>query len=302
MTSYCANCVEPLSQQVSRWHVGGREYFLYKCNTCELIQLSNVAKRISKNLYANVSTDKYIKEVNPQLRLIYSLSFGKRILNAYNRLCYQSRYSQVSSYRQSGQVLDIGCADGQFLEFFSTDWQLWGVEVNKDFVSRFKKRLPSAKIYTGKIEEFKGKNSSFDVITLWHVFEHLENPHQIMRKIHKLLKPGGLLFIEVPHGNSIVRKLFGSEWQLLMFPQHLFFWTTTAWNYLAKRHDFKILTTKYLGIVSSGPASMANFLRRTHLSSHIASFLGLASLPIWMLVSFIFYTQRDNVLVVFRKK
>lgn len=297
---YCANCQTRLTSVVLQGSKANHRYTLYRCSHCELIQLSS-RKAVSTNLYAEVSTDAYIKRVNPQLRFIYGVPLGKKLLHWYNNLCYKARFWQVRRFKKSGHLLDIGSGNGQFLHFFGPMWQLSGVEVNRDFVKISQELVPSAKIYAGKFERFKSKPASYDVITLWHVFEHLDNPLTVMKKIYRLLKPGGLLFVEVPQGNSLLRKLFSNDWQLLMFPQHLYFWTAASLRYLAKQTKFTIVSLTYLGFISSGPASTANFLRRARFPSFFATLIGLMTLPMWIGISVVFYSGRDNVLVVLKK-
>ena len=111
---------------------------------------------------------------------------------------------------RSLNVLDVGCGRGEFLrEFSRVGAKCTGIDI-ADF--RFI-HVP------GKIEFFQGDlltspfiDGSFDVISFWHVLEHLPEPEKIIAKSMKLLRAGGVLAIEVPNFDSFQARCFRSEW------------------------------------------------------------------------------------------
>ena len=96
------------------------------------------------------------------------------------------------------KILDIGGAEGFFLnriskEFDKTNLEM--IEPSSEYVKQARKNLSKAKIKTGVIEEQKLISNSYDLITLRHVFEHLQNPKEILHIIHKALKKSALLHL-----------------------------------------------------------------------------------------------------------
>lgn len=116
-----------------------------------------------------------------------------------------------------GNLLDIGAGTGDFLKHAKQNgWKINGVEPNKgarELASKKGIELES------NIDDFKGK--TFEVITLWHVLEHLPNLEETLDEIENLLKPSGILIIAVPNFNSYDAKYYKTFWAAFDVPRHL---------------------------------------------------------------------------------
>jgi len=116
-----------------------------------------------------------------------------------------------------GSLLDIGAGTGDFLKVAKEiGWQVQGMEPNKNAV-----KLASEKGIELKcsLNDFDGKQ--FDVITLWHVLEHIPNLEETIIKLSKLVKPNGTLIIAVPNFKSFDAKHYGKFWAAFDVPRHL---------------------------------------------------------------------------------
>ncbi len=116
-----------------------------------------------------------------------------------------------------GSLLDIGAGTGEFLKIAKDKgWSVQGVEVNK-----------KAREFASKKEVVLYENldtvlgSQFDVVSLWHVLEHLPNLKDTVTKIESLVKPGGTLLIAVPNFNSLDAKHYKEFWAAYDVPRHL---------------------------------------------------------------------------------
>mgnify|MGYP000513018722 CR=1 FL=1 len=116
-----------------------------------------------------------------------------------------------------GCLLDVGCGTGAFLKIMHDNgWDTCGVEPN----SKARNHVASLGINVQtSLQDLK--NKSFDVITLWHVLEHLPNLYEAVNQIKMLLKPGGFLIIAVPNFNSFDANYFQSYWAAYDVPRHL---------------------------------------------------------------------------------
>ena len=116
------------------------------------------------------------------------------------------RVEMLKSYCTGKNILDFGCGFGGYLKGISSVVES-AVGVELGLTER--KFLKSAGFtVTEKIDEYE---KTFDVITLFHVFEHLAEPRSWLKKFARYLKQGGLLFIEVPNGNDALLSLYGSK-------------------------------------------------------------------------------------------
>lgn len=124
--------------------------------------------------------------------------------------------------KKKDKVLDIGCGDGSFLEALNAtvNIEMHGLEMEGESANRCARK----KDIHLTVEAFKKdlfKPNSFDVVSLIHVFEHLPYPRNTILELNKIVKPNGLLFIEIPNINSLQFKLFKSNWFHLDPPRHL---------------------------------------------------------------------------------
>lgn len=136
-----------------------------------------------------------------------------------------------------GSLLDIGAGTGDFLHSAKqNNWKVSGVEVNEK-ARTFAKNKEI--ILSEKLEDYVGKQ--FDVITLWHVLEHLPNLDESIKTIESLIKPGGILIIAVPNFRSYDALKFGRFWAAYDAPRHLWHFSRKAMTQLFSE---KLVLTK----------------------------------------------------------
>lgn len=129
---------------------------------------------------------------------------------------------------QKGTLLDIGAGTGDFL--FSAQkigWKVAGIEVNEKA-----QKLALDKGIKLKNDLHSFKDEQFDVVTLWHVLEHLPNLNETISKIESLVKPEGTLIIAVPNFNSFDARYYKSFWAAFDVPRHLWHFSKESMNQL----------------------------------------------------------------------
>ena len=138
-----------------------------------------------------------------------------------------------------GTLLDIGAGTGNFCETSKQNsWEVYGVEPSE------KAREVAAKkniFLHQSIEDFKGQQ--FDVVTLWHVLEHLPDLENTITAIQKLLKPKGVLIVAVPNFNSFDAKHYKRFWAAYDVPRHLWHFSQNSMSQLFSE-NMKLLKTK----------------------------------------------------------
>lgn len=147
--------------------------------------------------------------------------------------------------KEEKKLLDIGCGTGDFLAACKINgYNVCGVEPNEK----------ANKIATKKIGETVYKNlvdineSNFDVITLWHVLEHVPNLEDYIIKIKNLLKPNGILIIAVPNFKSFDANYYKQYWAAFDVPRHLWHFSKNSIQTIFLKHQInliKILPMKF---------------------------------------------------------
>lgn len=129
----------------------------------------------------------------------------------------------VEQFCTSGTLLDVGCGTGVFLEEMqmSGHWHLQGIEPTVSAADYVRKRF-GIPVLNAQIEHVDLPANTFDVITMWNVFEHLEDPPLVIQKIYRSLKYGGVVIVAVPNYESVSRVIFGKYWCGWDLPRHLF--------------------------------------------------------------------------------
>lgn len=141
----------------------------------------------------------------------------------------------VKDRHPSGSLLDVGCGTGLLLTVARTrGYTVQGIEFSA-YASHFAREHHALKVTTGTISSAAtSMNERFDVITLNHVLEHLEDPRADLITLRGLLAPGGTLVIGVPNFASAFRLVLGSRWPSLLPLEHLWHFTPDSLTSLLK--------------------------------------------------------------------
>lgn len=127
---------------------------------------------------------------------------------------------------QKGKILDIGCSYGFFLETAKKrKWDIYGVEINPTSGSYAKNKFGPDHIFVGKLENSHFKTRSFDVIALWDVVEHTDNPVVFLEEVKKFLKTDGIICIQSPNIDSFIARLKRERWDWLPPGDHIYYFT-----------------------------------------------------------------------------
>jgi SAM-dependent methyltransferase len=137
-----------------------------------------------------------------------------------------------------GKILDIGCATGLFLSGMQDrGWECLGIELNEQAATYARERM-GLDIITGNFLEADLPDHYFDVISLWDVLEHLPDPLPVLEKISKIIRPGGLLVLNLPNPESWEAKRFGPLWIGWDLPRHLNLFPLPLLTSLLRTHGF----------------------------------------------------------------
>ena len=144
-----------------------------------------------------------------------------------------------------GRLLDVGCAYGFFLhEMQSRGWLVEGVEISGTG-RQYVQNTWGINVYPDPLENLGIPENSFDVITLFYLIEHVNDPLVLLEKVNRILKPGGLILLRWPHSTPIVRILgpLSKKLDLYHTPYHLYDFSPKTMKKLLTLSEFKDIET-----------------------------------------------------------
>lgn len=176
------------------------------------------------------------------------------------RLCASGREAAIIPFVGEGRLLDVGCGTGKdLLRLQQAGWKVTGVEISPYAASLARARL-GCEVVPGHFDEAPLEGRRFDVVRLSHVLEHLPSPRRSLGKAHRLLGPGGLLWVEVPNAASLERYLFGGQWFQWDLPRHLYHFTPATLVRLLRDTGFRPRAVNCDGRMAFFAESLANVL------------------------------------------
>ncbi|RKR14801.1 methyltransferase family protein [Maribacter vaceletii] len=194
-----------------------------------------VTKPQPNNLDMYYESDAYISHSDASISLL------DKIYQVVKKYSIQKKVSLINSYRTSDKnVLDVGAGTGDFLLGAKNGgWQVCGMEPNSNAITKASEK--GITLYSDFTEL---KNKKFNVITLWHVLEHLPNLEEQIQNLKKLLAENGTLIIAVPNYKSFDAKWYKENWAAYDVPRHLWHFSRTSISKLFSSHSMKVVKTK----------------------------------------------------------
>jgi SAM-dependent methyltransferase len=165
----------------------------------------------------------------------------KRVERGYRYHLLKGEVSKVERVytKRGGKVLDIGCGTGDRLDVFrSKGFETVGVETSDS--ANYAKTYLTLNVTRGDLFSACFPSECFDIITLYHVLEHTHDPVKECEEIRRILKPDGLLVIQVPNRESLQYRFFKKRWAAFDVPRDLYYFGTGTLTSLLKKVGFDI--------------------------------------------------------------
>lgn len=268
-----------------------------KCPSCGLVFLDPLP---DENKLAGYYPPAYYQLPQAGLRKFIVEFLGSRKIAA------------VRKYKQSGRLLDVGCGNGDFLLQISRQgFEVYGLDVSPESCRLTRSRLnldgDTVRILNQSVMECNLAEHYFEVITLWHVFEHLSNPGKALDKLHRLIKTDGVLVIEIPNFNSVNRLIFGKYYFHMEIPRHIFHYSRRTIKDLLERSGFEVIRTSQLRLSFplSSFHSFQMWLKNKTINKPLLFSLTILAMPLFLAVSAVNYLLPfwgDDLLIYARPK
>jgi len=219
---------------VEGYLVPGKEWGRHvRCKNCHLIYMNPMEKVSKTNEY-------YCKAKN---------THAPTIRECYLRTA-KSQVRLIQKYARGTNLLDIGCAQGFFLFSASkVGYTTKGIEISQD-AAAYAIREFGLDVEAKPFEELRFPESSFDVVTLWQVLEHVPYPLMVLKEVYRILKPGGLVVASTPNIEGIPAKILRKKWWDIKRLHINQFTTKTLADILHNAGFKKMSSVSYRGFVS----------------------------------------------------
>ena len=213
------------------FYASGEQFELYSCEDCGFTFTQGVPVEAEIGKY--YETPDYISHTDTRKGAMNNIYHYVR---SY-MLGRKARLVAKEAHRKTGRLLDIGTGTGYFSDtMVRRGWKVEAVEKSPQAREFAKTHFELEVKPESALKEFAP--ASFDVITPWHVMEHLESLNETWETLRELLTEKGVLIVAVPNCSSYDAKRYGEYWAAYDVPRHLWHFTPGTIQQLASRHGF----------------------------------------------------------------
>lgn len=208
-----------------------------QCNHCGLVYLNPRLKRLADNFTMD---EGYLRQFYLPYYQKIGLLTATGMLEAENNHGFHLGYlTKLEGYRMTNRLLDVGCAIGLFLAAAKSDgWECFGVDPSGP-LSAYGRQQLGVNVQHGELKAMAFPKHYFDVVTLWNVTEHLLDPTSVLQEIFRIVRPGGLVIVQVPNWNDIARDFLGTKWDMFV-TDHFYYFTPATLRKLLTGVGFRI--------------------------------------------------------------
>jgi len=220
--------------QLKDYFLTQEDFSIVKCKICGFRFTNPIPTEEAIGGYYH--SEEYISHSNAKKGLINSIY---QIVRNYS---IDKKVLLVKDYKLQGKVLDIGCGTGEFLNALSKNgFDTKGIEPNESARNQAIKNYNLIVNEEKEIHNFQ--SGSFDIITMWHVLEHVYRLEDRLEQIENMIKPGGFLLVAVPNPDSWDAKKYKKYWAAYDAPRHLYHFGQTDIVNLLDRFSFELIKT-----------------------------------------------------------
>lgn len=210
------------------------EFEIFHCEHCDFLFTQNIPEE--ENAAKYYQSEAYISHSDTSKGFINRLYHSVRTFT----LRQKRKLVEKSCGKKSGHILDIGSGTGSFLfTMKQAGWNATGIE--PDPIARQNSETINGIAALPPEAERTFPSGSFDVISMWHVLEHVHQLDDQMNQLQRLLSVTGKIFIAVPNHTSYDAVHYGKYWAAWDVPRHLYHFSPATMRVLAEKYGFEIM-------------------------------------------------------------
>lgn len=263
---------------------------IYACHDCDFHFTQNAPSPTAIAPYYN--SDVYISHSDTKEGIV------NRLYHTARDLMLNRKRKLVQKLTSGKRLLDIGSGTGYFLNHMQANgFKVVGVEIDATAraatLKNFKIKVnPPPTLLDSQLKE------KVDVITLWHVLEHLHDMDGYMQSMYRQLSDNGVVLIAVPNHKSYDAQYYGKHWAAYDVPRHLWHFSPKTLAKLADKNGFKVVDQKRLPLDPFYNSLLSEKYQANKLSLIFGGVIGLVSL----LVSYVNPARSTSPIYILKKK
>src|SRR5690606_26539658 len=165
-------------------------------------------------------------------------NISEKIYQFIKNFNIKHKFSMLENPKKGTKILDYGCGAGDFLLYAKNkNINVFGIEPNESALEITRKKIGQNNASEKSIQEL---NEQFDIITMWHVLEHIPNLFEFIEALKSKLNPNGKIFIAVPNHQSFDAKFYQKYWAAYDVPRHLWHFSPESLEKLFNSFGMKI--------------------------------------------------------------
>jgi SAM-dependent methyltransferase len=221
-----------------------KNFDLYECRGCGVVFLSPTPEE--PELAAYYPRGYWWQTAASPART----GFWHKALETYRRLLIRGQVRRIErlaadSSSRPVRLLDVGCGDGLFLAGCErVSCVRLGVDQSFDAATVARAR-GSIEAVQGRVDVLPFASGSVDLITMFHVLEHLARPQECLREVRRVLSADGIFVAQVPNSASLQRHLFGRRWAGFDVPRHLVNYSSASLRALLESNGLQVVRMSY---------------------------------------------------------
>lgn len=217
-----------------------QQFYIQRCEACHLLLTNPRPDQTTIGKY--YKSEEYISHTGKTNSLFDWIYLRARTFTL------KWKQNIITSRKPQGRILDYGCGTGEFVnQMAQNNWEALAIEPSDEARIKALQLSKSSNLSVYKtIAELPEKK--FDVITLWHVLEHVPHPDQLIHHLKKKLNEDGLIFVAVPNYTSYDAAHYKNHWAAYDVPRH--FW------HFAPNHMAQLLTNSKLKLKETLPMKL----------------------------------------------
>jgi SAM-dependent methyltransferase len=206
---------------------------IVRCTDCGLVyDRPRLAAGAREQLY---SDDYFVEKQEDGTGADYVDRHERDVLSAHERM------AEIERFIDPGRMLEIGCATGSFLVAArERGWRVHGLEISP-FAARHARERWDLAVDAGVLAPGRYPPERFDLVVMNHVLEHVADPVHELRLVHEIVRPGGLLALEVPDFGSRIARRSGTDWPYLRPYEHLYHFTRETLAEMLRKAGFSVV-------------------------------------------------------------